>query len=103
MLGFLSPDGKYYECNYGDHIKLATRILETFYHIESATPVDKLCSMGWISIQEDFIGFVSNDVELIPSVSYQQKSWFAENKSKMTNRQQDMIQRCLNLNSFMFG
>lgn len=57
MLGFISPDGKFYECGFYEHISLADRLLEEVYKQQSNNPVDKLCKCGWVIIQSSFVGF----------------------------------------------
>lgn len=53
MLGFISPDGKFYKCEYYAHMKLADELLEKIYKQQSNKPVDKLCKT-WLGCGTEF-------------------------------------------------
>lgn len=60
MLGFLSPNGDFINCKEYSHISTAERILtEHLGYIGVTNAVDTLCSLGWVVIQNTFVGFAS--------------------------------------------
>ena len=83
-LGFLSPEGKFYECGFIDHLSLADKLLDKIYKQQSNNPVDKLCKCGWIAIQSCFIGFAGDDAYHTPKITKEQRKWLYDNKNELT-------------------
>jgi len=48
LFGFISPEGKYYHCDYQGHHELASRIC--FGQFETNNPEEQLISKGWCKI-----------------------------------------------------
>lgn len=102
MLGFISPDGKFYECEYYTHMKLADELLEKVYKQQSNKPVDKLCKFGWVVIQSSFIGFTGDDAYHTPQLTREQKQWLKENESNMSYDQRIGLELCLEINEMLY-
>ena len=102
MLGFISPDGKFYECGFYEHISLADRLLEEVYKQQSNNPVDKLCKCGWVIIQSSFVGFAGDDAYHTPQLTREQKLWLEENESKMSQDQHIGLKLCLEINEMLY-
>lgn len=102
MLGFVSPEGKFYECGYFEHIKLADELLEKGYKQQSNNPVDNLCKHGWVVIQSSFIGFAGDDAYNTPQLTREQKEWLNENWQKMSYDQQIGLNLCLEINEMLY-
>ena len=102
MLGFVSPEGKFYECGYFEHIKLADELLNKVYNQQSNNPVDKLCKNGWVIIQSSFIGFSGDDMYHTPQLTKEQKDWFEENSQKISYDQQISLNLCLEINGMLY-
>ena len=65
VLGFVAPFGEFYECLPFEHIKLANALLEKMYKAQNANSVDRLCRLGWIVLEKDFVGFIDDDIHNI--------------------------------------
>ncbi|MBO5435931.1 hypothetical protein J6A31_09065 [bacterium] len=84
MLGFLSPSGKFHECNYYGHLDLANTLLQTHYHSTRNDEVETLCDLGWVVIQSTFIGFAGNRHR---TYTLAQEQWFDEHYNKLSTDQ----------------
>ena len=102
MLGFVSPEGKFYECGYFEHIKLADKLLENIYKYQSNNPVDQLCKFGWVIIQSSFIGFAGDDAYHTPQLTKEEKSWLEEHEEQMTYDQRIGLNLCLEINDMLY-
>lgn len=51
MYGYISPDGRYFRCEYGGHSNLARNIVGKINNIDDA--VQHLESLGWLAIYKD--------------------------------------------------
>lgn len=102
MLGFLSPEGKFYDCQYFAHISLADKLLGEVYKQQSSNSVDKLCRLGWVVVQSSFIGFASDVRYHTPQLTREQKQWLEENKDKMSYSQHIGLELCLELNEMLY-
>ena len=102
MLGFVSPEGEFYECNFFEHIKLADELLEKVYKQQSNNPVDNLCKRGWIVIQSSFIGFAGDDAYNTPQLTKEQKRWLEENAQEMSYDQRIGLNLCLEINDMLY-
>lgn len=102
MLGFLSPQGEFFECERAEHIPLADKILRDVYRIGSDTPVDKLCACGWVTMQDLFVGFVCDDISHCPKLSYEQKDWLITNKCNMSHSQLVSLKMCFEINGLLY-
>lgn len=102
MLGFVSPEGKFYECGYSKHIKLADKLLNDVYKQQSNNPVDKLCKLGWVVLQSSFIGFAGDDAYSTPQLTKEQKSWLEEHGEQMTFDQRTGLNLCLEINDMLY-
>lgn len=85
MLGFLSPEGKFFPCKYYGHLDLAGELLRSHYGISQYNEIEKLCDLGWCIIQDGFVGFTGwhNEIYTAP-----QEEWFLEHYDKMDLAQQ---------------
>lgn len=66
VLGFVAPFGEFYECLPFEHIKLANDLLEKMYKAQNANSVDRLCRLGWIVLEKDFVGFIDVISQYLP-------------------------------------
>lgn len=80
MLGFLSPDGEFYQCKYYGHLDLANEILQKRYKTFRHNEVETLCDLGWAIIQDGFVGFVGWHNQ---TYTTQQDEWFVNHYNKM--------------------
>lgn len=102
MNGFLSPDGKFYECNYGEHSTLAEEITreqnicpditDSFWRDkESLLKKEGYIYFGFTGDRgantDSYVFYDFVDMKL----SKQQLNWIESNKSKMTEKQYDYI------------
>lgn len=83
-LGWLSPDGKLYECRYSEHISMAYELVnkfnidrDIFYKKGIDIEDDMLLASGWIKIGRDsihhcyYIGFPDNfDPDIIKMLAH---------------------------------
>lgn len=60
LLGFVDPDGNFYQCKKYGHEGLADTLLEKFYGIKSNLSIESLCEYGWMVIQSQYVGFILN-------------------------------------------
>ena len=102
MLGFLSPSGEFFQCEYRGHLTLADKLLMDFYDQESNNPVDKLCRCGWVIIQSSFIGFAGDNAYHIPQLTKEQKSWLEESEDRMTHSQRVSLELCKGIDSVLY-
>lgn len=102
MLGFLSPEGKFYKCDFMEHLSLAEELLDKIYKQQSNNPVDKLCKCGWIVIQSSFIGFAGDDAYHTPRVTKAQKQWLEDNKNNLSYDQNIGLELCLEINEMLY-
>lgn len=101
MLGFVSPDGKFYECECFGHISLADKLLKEIYRQQSNNPVDKLCKLGWVVIQSSFVGFAGDNTYHTPQLTKEQKQWLKEKESIMSYEQHIGLKLCLEINEML--
>lgn len=85
MLGFLSPDGKLFPCEYYGHLDLAGEILRTHYGVNQYNEVERLCDLGWCIIQDTFVGFAGWHNE---TYTKQQDDWFDQQYKELKPMQQ---------------
>ena len=102
MLGFISPDGKFYKCEYYAHMKLADELLEKIYKQQSNKPVDKLCKLGWVVLQSSFVGFAGDDGYYTPQLTREQKQWLEENEQNMSYDQRIGLKLCLEIDEMLY-
>lgn len=80
MLGFLSPEGKFYPCEYYGHLDLAGKLHKSHYGISKYNAVESLCDLGWCIIQDGFVGFTGWHNQ---TYSNQQDEWFLKHYAEM--------------------
>lgn len=100
LLGFVSPNGKFFECDYYGHLSLADKLLEDVYRQKSNVPVDMLCKFGWVVVQGSFIGFTINFSNYnfhTQQLTAEQRQWLELNKDKMSREQLTSLQICLEI------
>ena len=85
MLGFLSPEGKFYPCKYYGHLDLAGNLLRSHYGISQHNEVEKLCDLGWCIIQDGFVGFTGWHNQVY---SVSQDEWFINHYDELDLAQQ---------------
>lgn len=102
MLGFLSPSGKFFGCEFHEHISLADKLLEEVYQQQSCNPVDRLCKYGWVVIQTFFIGFADRDSCHMPMLTRAQKDWLEANKDKLSHQQRQGLEVCEEINALLY-
>ncbi len=102
MLGFLSPEGEFYECGYFEHMKLAEKLLREKYNCSSNRPVDKLCRFGWVVLQSSFIGFSGDDAYGTPEFKGRQKTWLEDHRKQMAYDQLIGLDLCLEINDLLY-
>lgn len=102
MLGFLSPFGKFFECEYFKHLSLADTLLKDVYKEESNNPVDKLCKYGWVVIQSSFIGFAGDDAYRTPQLTREQKTWLNNHKDMLSYDQKIGLKLCIEINDMLY-
>lgn len=56
--GFIDPEGRFYPCEYGEHINLACEILKNLYGIDDyiADPERVLALNGWLTFKRIGLG-----------------------------------------------
>lgn len=50
IIGWLSPEGKMYDCEYMDHIDEASEIIKEYNYESSNRPDDILMNHGWVHL-----------------------------------------------------
>lgn len=85
MLGFLSPEGKFFPCKYYGHLDLAGDLLRSLYGISLYNEVERLCDLGWCIIQDGFVGFSGWHNQ---TYTAQQEEWFISHYDEMDLAQQ---------------
>jgi hypothetical protein len=54
--GWISPKGRVYHCDYGDHLDLSFEIASKVINVKyTTTPDDKLMDLGWISFRKGMV------------------------------------------------
>lgn len=103
VLGFVAPFGEFYECLPFEHIKLANTLLEKMYKAQNANSVDRLCRLGWIVLEKDFVGFIDDDIHNICPLTNSQKQWLKENREKMPVSRRLLLDKCLEIDEMLYG
>lgn len=103
ILGFLSPDGVFYKCDFYGHMELASRLLNEIYNRESNTPVDTLCRCGWVVIQDSFVGFSGDEIYHVPQLTIEQKKYLENKADEMSIAQRIGLKMCLEINEILYG
>ena len=101
MLGFLSPSGEFHECGQYWHIELADKLLQKHYGICQVNSVDNLCRLGWVAIQDSFVGFAGSAIQHEPQLTESQKTWLIENRKDMSIQQNKSIDLCLEVDDVL--
>lgn len=102
MLGFLSPFGKFFKCEYFGHLSLADTLLKDVYKKESNNPVDTLCKYGWVIIQSSFVGFAGDDAYHTPQLTREQREWLIDHKNILSHDQNIGLDLCIEINDMLY-
>lgn len=102
MLGFLSPEAKFFKCDFCGHLDLADELLYKMFKESSNRPVEKLCKHGWIVIQSGFVGFVGDNLYITPKLTYEQKKWLEGHREEFSYSQLIGLDICIELDEMMF-
>ena len=98
MLGFLSPFGKFFKCEYFEYLSLADILLKDIYKEESNNSVDKLCKYGWVVIQSSFIGFAVDDPNHTSQLTSEQIEWLIDHRNVLSYDQKIGLELCIKTN-----
>lgn len=83
MLGWLSPEGIFYECEFMGHVSKAIELLKKVYSVET-NYAQRLADLGWCAIQSGFVGFPDNPHRETPLFTDAQKKWLERNRKNMS-------------------
>ena len=68
-------------------MSLAADLLLQFYQKTSVTPIDRICSMGWIVLQDVFIGYAGDERYHSPTPTQTQLDWLHDNCHRLSHSQ----------------
>ena len=87
-IGFLSPEGEFWECEYTKHSIVANKILMKM-NIMSSNPEEDIANLGWVLLQNNFAGIPSTNKN-IPFTDAQ-IDWIMKNYEYLNKKQRYFI------------
>ena len=97
-IGFLSPEGDFYECSQYEHIKLSEKIVKekSLYSESTSETQTILANNGWCFFQSNYAG-IPAEINPQPKFTDEQISWIMKHHEELNQKQKYFISEKLKL------
>lgn len=100
MLGWLLPDGVFYECEFMGHESRAKELLLEVYGVDTEF-TQRLADLGWCALRSGFVGFPENPYRDTPLFTGAQKAWLHLHRDDLSYAQAMSLDDSLSIDAML--